>query len=111
MDHPLNLPIDLHGVPGGIIPHGHRIAPSTRNLSRHGAARSGKSGSIHALRGKPISLHPLSDYLLTIDRVHGAIACPMKDDGWHNPSKPAHRVKGQRSLLHGIGTSLAHSLE
>src|SRR5215210_5043159 len=105
MVHPVNFPISLYDVPGGIIPRVYCIAPSTRNLARRDAAWTGKSGSISALRGKAIGLHPLSDYLIAIYRSHGAVVCPMKDNGWHKPSEAAHRVKGQLSLLHGIGTS------
>src|SRR5215211_6270751 len=98
MVHPVDFPIGLHDVPGGIVPRVNRIAPSARNLSGRGAARLVKSGSIPALRGKPISLHHLSGYLVAVKKFHGEITCPMKDDGWHNPSNAAHSVVGPLSL-------------
>src|SRR5829696_4983831 len=106
MVHPVDFPIGLHDVPEGIVPRVYCIAPSTRNLSRHGAARPVKSGSIRALRGKPVGLHPLSDHLIAVNKFHGEIPCPMKDDSWHNPGKPAHSAVCLLSLLHRIGTSL-----
>src|SRR4051794_16798614 len=111
VDEPIFLYLGALGAIGaigalGVVPGVHSIGVTACYLSICGTRWTSKARIVGVIRSKMIRLHPLAHDLLSVDRIDGIVACPMKDNGWYDTGCTPHGSIGHLPLLHWIWPSL-----